>query len=439
MNLLNAVARFNANSDRANLNCNRNPSNSNDGLGITCFPLEALKMKRHKSLYSKLCSDENLFLAYSRARRGKSRKQSVIEFDKNIEENLQELKEELVSLSYEPKNLKRFIVRDPKTRVIHASAFRDRIVHHAIVNLLEPIYEKIFICDSYASRKNKGTHTAIGRLDKFKQQVSQNGLIVNDKNPYLNKNSVQGYFFKADIYHYFDSVDHEILIGILEKKIKDEKLIILIRKVLLNFNSAITGKSMPLGNYTSQFFANVYLNELDYFVKHELKAKFYIRYVDDFIILHRSKNRLEFLKNKIDLFLRIKLGLKLHPEKSDIFSLQKGIAFLGYKTFYKYKILRKRNRKYFCRKLDTILINYKEGNIDEEKVISQLQGWVGYARWANTFLLRKKIIFKTQNLFLSNGYRSTKELDKLRTEQPTSISSLLTPPTPPREGERIRR
>lgn len=135
-------------------------------------------MKTYKNLYETLCSTENLHLAYSKAKQGKSKKSSVIEFDKDIATNLLKLQEELLSFTYQPKPLKRFIVRDPKTRTIHASTFRDRIVHHMLVNILEPIFEKIFIYDSYASRKDKGAHVAIARFDKFKLKVSQNGLIL---------------------------------------------------------------------------------------------------------------------------------------------------------------------------------------------------------------------------------------------------------------------
>ena len=276
-------------------------------------------MKTYKNLYAKLCNIDNIILAYEKARKGKSKKQSVIEFDKNTQENLEQLQRELIEMSYQPKPLKRFVVRDPKTRTIHASAFKDRIVHHLIVGVLEPIYESIFIYDSFASRKNKGSHRAIARFDEFQRKVSQNGQLIKNAQ---NRNQVQGYVFKADISHYFDNVDHEILINIIKRKIGDGKLIWLIRKVLNNFNSPIKGKGMPLGNYTSQFFANVYLNGLDYFVKHELKAKYYIRYVDDFVILHRSKKRLEYFKKRIIEFLK-EIKLEPHSEKSDIIPLQK--------------------------------------------------------------------------------------------------------------------
>ena len=295
-------------------------------------------------------------------------------------------------MKYHPKSLKRFIVRDPKTRTIHASDFRDRIVHHLIVAALELIFEGIFIYDSYASRKNKGVHAAVARFEQFMRKVSQNGRVIRGWGRTMpeNKNNVQGYVFKADIFHYFDNVDHDALINIIEKKVNDDKLIWLIRKVLNNFSGNVKGKGMPLGNYTSQFFANVYLNELDYFIKHELKAKYYIRYVDDFVILHRSKNRLEYFRKKIMAFLR-EIKLELHPEKSNIIPFQKGIAFLGYRIFYHYRHLRKRNQKHFLRKFDKYFQMYKQNIISDEQLFAIMQGWFGYAQWANTHNLREKI------------------------------------------------
>ena len=165
-------------------------------------------MKTHKNLYAKLCSTDNIVLAYEKARKGKAKKQAIIEFDKNTKENLERLQTELIEMTYKPKPLKRFIVRDPKTRTIHASAFRDRIVHHMVVNVLEPIFEKIFIFDSYASRKDKGAHMAVVRFDKFKRKISQNGRAVRggggdehleekmrEKNIFLKKKFTIFFFF----------------------------------------------------------------------------------------------------------------------------------------------------------------------------------------------------------------------------------------------------
>jgi RNA-directed DNA polymerase len=154
---------------------------------------------------------------------------------------------------------------------------------------------------------------------------------------------------------------------------------------------------MPLGNYTSQFFANVYLSELDYFVKHFLKAKYYIRYVDDFVILHRRKKLLEYYKNRIEQYL-LCLKLELHPEKSKISPLCNGVDFVGYKIFYHYKRVRKRNMKKFKKKFENKLELYKNGEITREMLIESLQGWFGYARWANTHKFRQKILMKIEEI-----------------------------------------
>ena len=187
-------------------------------------------MKTYRNLYGRLCSYENLHLAYTKARREKSKKEYVQRFEENLQQELELLQYELRSGTYKPLPLKKFIVRDPKTRTIHASAFRDRVVHHALVNILEPIFERIFIFDSYASRKNKGTHPAVKRFMEFMRKVSRNGKKVR-QNAYTN-NSIEGYILKADIKHYFDTVDHAVLLSILRKKIQDEQLMWLVDNAL---------------------------------------------------------------------------------------------------------------------------------------------------------------------------------------------------------------
>ncbi len=347
-------------------------------------------MITYNKLYEKLCSTENLTLAFNKAKKGKSKKEYVINFEYNLESNLKELRNELINKTYSPNPLKKFMIKDPKTRTIHASIFRDRIVHHVIVNLLEPIFDKIFIYDSFASRKNKGTHNAVIRFKSFIRKVSSNGSLI--KNPYSN-NSIKGFVLKADIKHYFDSIDHKVLINILKRKIEDKDFIWLIQKVLDNFETE-KGKGLPLGNYTSQFFANVYLNELDYYVKQILKSKCYIRYVDDFVILHKNKKRLEYFKNCIDNYLPC-LKIKLHPDKTKIYALRNGINFLGYRVFYYYTLLRKRNIKSFNKKFKELLGLYKNGELTKEQLENRLAGWNGYANFGNTFNFRKGLISNT--------------------------------------------
>ena len=337
------------------------------------------------NLYDSLCLMKNLRKAYRKARKGKRTKWYVREFEGGFEKNLLRLQKELINQTYQPMRMKTFVIRDPKTRVISASAFRDRIVHHALCNIIEPIFEKSFIYDSYANRKGKGTHAAIERFDYFKRKVSGNGKRLGKDN-----NMVYGYALKADIKHYFDSVDHEILMKIIGRRIKDEKILWLISKIIQNNNCKISGKGMPIGNLTSQFFANVYLNELDNFVKHSLKAKYYIRYVDDFVILDASRERLEFCKEKINEFLKT-IRLELHPEKSKIYPLHKGISFLGFRVFYNYKLPYKRNRRGFMKRLDELLESCRNGRISTEEIRQKVQGWLAYAECGNTYKLRDEI------------------------------------------------
>ncbi|MBI4141357.1 RNA-directed DNA polymerase, partial [Candidatus Woesearchaeota archaeon] len=177
---------------------------------------------------------------------------------------------------------------------------------------------------------------------------------------------------------YFDSVDHEVLLCIIRERVKDERIIWLVKEILQNYDSGIIGKGMPLGNWTSQFFANVYLDKLDQFVKHNLKIKYYIRYVDDFVIVHKSKTVLEYHEKIINEFLKI-LSLELHPNKCKIVPLGQGVSFLGFRVFYHYKIVCRRNLRKIKAKLNSLLEDYKLCNIDTYDLLEVLQGWNAYA------------------------------------------------------------
>jgi len=207
---------------------------------------------------------------------------------------------------------------------------------------------------------------------------------------------------KADIRHYFETVDHEILLSILKRKIKDVHVICLIRKILDNHKTEMPGKGMPIGNLTSQFFANVYLNELDQFVKHRLKSKYYIRYVDDFVILHHDRSLLERWKHEIDLYLRHNLAVELHPEKSRIIYLKCGVTFLGFRIFNGYRLLKKSNARRIWKRLQRFKERYDNGEIGRQKVVQSLEGWLAYAEFANTYEFRKLIIAKFNELFGSH-------------------------------------
>ncbi|MBS3124896.1 group II intron reverse transcriptase domain-containing protein [Candidatus Woesearchaeota archaeon] len=344
-------------------------------------------MKRHSQLFKEICTWKNLEDSYWKARKHKSNNPRIQEFEKHWQLHLLALLKELRDKIYTPQPLRKFILRDPKTRLICVSEFRDRIIHHAIVNALQPIFQPRFIHDSYASQKGKGTLPALDRLKKFMCKVSKNGKLVLNAE---NNNAIEGFALKADIQHYFDTVDHIILLELIEKKIKDKELIWLVQKVLDNYNSGTLGKGMPLGNWTSQFFANIYLNELDQFVKHVLKAKYYIRYVDDFIILRQSKVQLQEYRQQIQTFLK-KLKLTLHPNKCKITPLSEGVSFLGFRIFFHYKIVRPRNFRKIKAKLLGLLDAYEQENIDASQIIEILRGWNGYAANGNTYTLRQKL------------------------------------------------
>jgi RNA-directed DNA polymerase len=207
----------------------------------------------------------------------------------------------------------------------------------------------------------------------------------------LDNRTSAGYVFKADIRHYFENIDHQILLKLIRKRIKDAKTMWLIETILKNHKTLIPGKGMPLGNLTSQFFANLYLNELDYFVKHKLKAKYYIRYVDDFVILHKNKRLLKNWKKRTNNFLKHKLKLELHPEKSKIFALKRGITFLGFRIFSKHRLLKKSNTRRIRKRLGKFKQKFQSGNMEKEKISQSLDGWIAYAEFANTYNLRMKV------------------------------------------------
>lgn len=207
-----------------------------------------------------------------------------------------------------------------------------------------------------------------------------------------------GGVLKADIRHYFDTVDHETLLKIIGRKIKDRDILWLIKTILENHKTEAAGKGMPIGNLTSQFFANVYLNELDHFVKHQLKIKCYIRYVDDFVILHRDLKILEKWKTEIGRFLKDALKIELHPDKTRIIDLKKGVALLGFRVFYHYKLLKRSNARRIQKRLERFSKLYNNGTMKKEAVIQSFEGWSAYAEFANTYNLRKRLVVEFSDL-----------------------------------------
>ncbi len=417
MGLLSRLVGVGNDNNDNNLNANNQCNNNRRARGMATrrtgtfsysYNKKCSLMKTYTNLYEQLCSWKNLLLAYNKARTHKNNKSSVKKFSKHYAIELALLRHELCNKTYQPRPLKTFILRDPKTRTICVSDFRDRVVHHALINILQPIFEPRFISDSYASRKNKGTLKAIQRFDTFERQVTINGTRKMPSSTDDSKYILQGYVFKADIYHYFESVDHEVLLNIISRRIKDDDILWLIKQVLGNYKTDIANKGMPLGNWTSQFFANIYLNELDQFVKQQLRIKYYIRYVDDFVILHNSKFTLQNYEIKIREFIS-KLKLMLHPNKCSISPLHRGTAFLGYRIYYHHKLVRLRNLRKVRSKLKNHLDDYENNLVDATKIFSTLRGWRAYAMHANTHRLREQIMRELVNeLLVRNKLRGEK-------------------------------
>ena len=326
-------------------------------------------MVTHK--YNQLISVENLFQAWNEFRRGKRKRKDVQIFERNLEDNLFELHQVLKDKTYKHGNYKSFYVNDPKRRHIHKANVVDRVVHHLLYKYLYELFDKTFIFDSYSCRVGKGTHKGVKRLEKFTRKVSRN--YTRDC-----------WCLKLDIRKFFASVDHKILLRLLGKKINDRSIIWLLKQVLYSFHSENgESKGIPLGNLTSQVFANIYLNELDQFIKHNLKIRYYIRYADDFIILlPRLKDSCRFIK-PIELFLENNLKLKLHPNKIITRKLDWGIDFLGYVVLPYYRLPRIKTKNRIFRKL-----KYK---IATKNFNQSLQSYLGYFSHANSYRLTQTL------------------------------------------------
>jgi len=333
-------------------------------------------------LFDELVSFDNLYFAYLKARKGKRFLDYVLVFEQNLEQELLNLQRDLKNDTYVHGCYREMIVNDSKKRLIKVAPFRDRIVHHALCNIIEPLLDKKFVYDSYACRKNKGTHKAVNRLQSF-----------------LRKNE-NVFCLQCDISKYFHSIDHIVLFGLCCKKISDEKVLLLISKIISSSNDFVyvdengveRKKGIPIGNLTSQLFANLYLNLLDQFVKHKLKVHFYLRYMDDFLFLSSSKTFLNFIKNEVVCFLRDKLFLVLNPTKANLFPVKNGVSFLGFVVFPYYKLLRKSTVKRFIKRTKKQICNVETGFVNENDLKASLVSWRAYAKDANSFMLRKSLI-----------------------------------------------
>ncbi|OGY93243.1 MAG: hypothetical protein A2406_03470, partial [Candidatus Komeilibacteria bacterium RIFOXYC1_FULL_37_11] len=295
---------------------------------------------------------------------GKWQRQDVQEFERDLMTNVIILHNELINFTYFHSGYKAFKISDPKPRDIHKASVRDRLLHHAIYRQLYPFFDKTFIADSYSCRNNKGTHKAINSFRSMAYQVSKN-------------HTKTCWVLKCDIKKFFANIDHDILKSILIKYIPDKDIIWLLNRVIDSFE-VNPGKGLPLGNLTSQLFVNVYMNEFDQLVKHQLKQKYYIRYADDFVFLSSNRQELVSIVKSVYEFLGKKLTLQIHPNKISLATLVSGVDYLGYVHFPKYRILRTKTKKRALR-----LVNRKN-----------LPSYLGVCKHANAFVVQQRLINK---------------------------------------------
>jgi retron-type reverse transcriptase len=317
---------------------------------------------------------ENLFLAWNEFKRGKRKKLDVQHFEFNLEDNLFRLHQELKSKIYTHSQYIAFNVSDPKLRRIHKATVRDRVLHHAIFRILYSVFDKSFIFDSYSCRINKGTHRGIKKFEEFSRKARKN-----------NKRRI--FALKCDIRKFFDSVDQEILLNLIKRKIQDQNVIWLVEKIIRSFS-----KGLPLGNVTSQLFANIYLNELDQFAKHKLKIRYYLRYCDDFVILSDNEEYLKSLISKTSEFLKANLKLNLHPDKIIIRKFSQGVDFLGYVIFPHHKILRTKTKRRMMKKLSLNHKMLRDGLISEEEFNQSLQSYLGVLKHCEGWGIEQEIM-----------------------------------------------
>lgn len=277
-------------------------------------------MKRYGNLFDQCFMIDSLYEAYKEARKKKRHKTSVIEFEKSLGTNIETIHKALQDGTYRPDPYVKFIIHEPKERVIYAPAFKDVVVQHAIYRVIYPIFDAIFINQSHGCRKNHGSHSA----SRYTQWA-------------MNQCEDEDYYLQLDVRKFFYSIDRDIMAELLEKRIKDQRLL----SVMRMFIQMEGDRGIPIGNLLSQLYALIYLNPLDHYIKRDIGSKLYVRYVDDFIIFGITLEEAKVLKIMIENFLKSRLKLEL--SKAAISKIKRGTNFVGYRTWKAYKLVRKRS------------------------------------------------------------------------------------------------
>ncbi len=350
-------------------------------------------MKTYKNLYPQICAFENLHLAYCKARLGKRGREPAASFEFDLEANLIQLQRELLEKTYRPGPYHSFYIHDPKRRLISAAPFRDRVAHHALCNLVEPLFERRFIFDSYANRVGKGTHKALDRCQQFARRFR--------------------YVLPLDVRQFFPSVDLGLLRQALARVIADPDVLWLIDLILASgapvlrdeyqmvyfpgddLFAAERPRGLPIGNLTSQFWANCYLDPFDHFVKRELRCGKqrggYLRYVDDFLLFADDKPTLWAWRDAVVERLT-GLRLTIHEGRAHPQPVTEGIPFLGFVVFPTHRRLKRRNVIKYRRRLKGLLAAYRAGDVPTDRISASVLGWINHARYGDTWGLRGDVL-----------------------------------------------
>lgn len=324
-------------------------------------------MKRHGNLFDKITHPDNLWAAYRAAVKGKRWQRAVKAFEKDVPGNLLKIQKALCTGRFTTAKYKTRLIHEPKKRIIYILPFYpDRIIQHAIIQVLEPIWDRLLISDTYACRKGKGMHRGSTKTMKLIRQYR--------------------YVFKADVSKFYPSVDHNTLMRILARKIKCSPTLALLENIVRSFPG---GKNAPIGNYTSQWFGNLYLNELDMAVKHVLQCKGYVRYCDDFVIFSNNKRFLAFVRHWVQVFLKTRLHLRFSHQA--VAPVDQGVDFLGYRH-WRHKILaRKSTVKRVKRRMAKLWQRLQSGDFDPNRARSSVASTEGWLCWCNSYNLRQAL------------------------------------------------
>ena len=343
----------------------------------------------YRHLYDQVCDWENLMRAWRKARKGKRGRPPAATFEQRAGEHLLEIQAELQTERYRPGAYVSFYIHDPKHRLISAAPFRDRVVHHALCNVIEPIFERRFIHDSYANRPGKGTHAALDRCQAFARRYR--------------------YVLPCDVAQFFPAIDHALLLETIGRVVVDPAVLGLCATILASGRdvlrdeyamhyfpgddllAALRPRGLPIGNLTSQFWANVYLDRLDHFVKRELKCRAYVRYVDDFLLFADDKATLWAWRAAVIDFLAA-LRLTLHEARGHPQPVTEGIPFLGFVVYPDHRLLKRRKGIAYRRRLRALAADFRARRVPAPRITASVRGWTNHARYGDTYALRKRLL-----------------------------------------------